>query len=186
MTPPAPPAERLWLDYTTARPDLTGYVGVMRYLNIIATGTKGLTPAEITDLHGRGLPIGLIWETSADAALGGAATAVDHVARANAEADRLGAPDTAAIFYCIDFDATPAQVKDYVTTLLARLGRPVGLYGSYTITTWARTVGVRWTWQTYAWSRGATDPDANIYQRQNLASYDISLERHPFPVWGPS
>lgn len=176
--------EVLWADYSFGRPDLAEFTGVMRYLNISPTGSKGLSLTEIADLQSKGKTIGLVWETSADAAKGGAATAADHVKRANAEADKMGAPQTAVIFYAVDFDATVAQVQDYVLALGKTAGRPVGVYGSYTITTWARTAGIKWTWQTAAWSKSKIDPDANLYQRDFLDGYDRNVEKNPFPAWG--
>lgn len=180
----------LWLDYSFARPGAQhikalGYAGVMRYLSLDAS--KNLTKPEAVALRAAGLKIGLVWETVANRASQGHDAAVEDAKAANAQADALGYPKDAVLFYAVDFDATAAQVKPYFEALKAAPGRPVGLYGSNKLT------GIKlagFNWQTSAWSGGLVDSSANLYQRQGStvkgapAGTDENVLLNDFPAWG--
>lgn len=75
---------------------------VCRYL-------KNLTTAEVMALHDAGLAIVLIWETSADRALGGATAGVVDGTRAREMAAALGAPAGTAIYLTADFGEVVMQ-----------------------------------------------------------------------------
>lgn len=78
---------------------------VCRYL-------KNLTTVEREALHAAGLAIVLIFESTADRAMGGAPSGATDGARALNQAKALGAPEGAAIYATADFDPTPAQEDD--------------------------------------------------------------------------
>lgn len=80
-----------------------GFSAVGRYL-------KSLTKGEVTAIHAAGLGLWLIFETTADRALGGIAAGKDDGAKARAQADALGAPPDVAIFATVDTDPSQAQV----------------------------------------------------------------------------
>lgn len=185
-------SEELWLDYSFARPSIAtikalGYGGVMRYLSLPADNPKNITATEAHALRAAGLKIGLVWETTANRASAGAAAGTADAHAANAQADALGYPKGAVIFYAVDFDASVAQVKPYFDALKAAPGRPVGLYGGIKLT------GIKLTsynWQTVAWSNGNVDGDANLYQRLHAtvkgapSGTDENILLNPFPAWG--
>lgn len=75
---------------------------VCRYL-------KNLTAAEVTALHAAGIAIVLIFESTADRALGGAPSGATDGAKALLQAKAFGAPTGVAIYATADFDPTPAQ-----------------------------------------------------------------------------
>ena len=181
--------EILWADYSWARPDITPFAGVMRYLDDAnpATSRPDLTVAEVDAIHGAGKPIGLIWQMNGEKSRASRGFEIGELdARtANAKADELGATDDVAIFYTVDFDAQPAQVEAYVAGVRSVPGRPVGIYGSARIVDWATSVGIEWRWQTKAWSSGVISPNAHLYQRDFLGDLDRSVLFAPFPSWRP-
>lgn len=186
----------LLIDVSFARPNphnirAAGYIGVMRYLSGGYPG-KDLSRAEAEQYHAAGLGIGLVWETTARRALSGTAAGHDDALRANEEADRLGMPADCPIFYAVDFDATPGQVQAYLAAAHHDSHRPAGAYGSLSITRAARGFGLRYTWQTCAWSRGKVDPGCNLYQRisatrailgEPKSAWDEDVLINPFPLW---
>ena len=182
-------AEVLWCDYSYARPDVTPYAGVMRYLDDGNPNTSrpDLTAVEVGALHGKGKPIGLIWQMNGDKGRSGKGfdVGVLDAQTANAKADALGAPASVAVFYTVDWDAQPSQVEPYVRGVLSVTGRPVGLYGSARIVDWATSLGIAYRWQTKAWSLGVISPNAHLYQRDFLTDLDQSVFYKPFPAWTP-
>lgn len=190
--PPPPQTETLWIDYSWARPDLTGFSGVVRYLEVIEKGTRpDLTVAEVEDLHSKGLPIGLYWQAHDGSVLEGYDTGIGQAWRANNEADILGCPMHVPIFYVVDADYSPEQVQKFFDGVLDYFdGRPVGIYGSARIVQWARTQGIEFSVQTSSWSNGVVVQDANLYQRKHdldtgTGKYDELLLLNPFPAWAP-
>ena len=177
-------------DYSFARPTpaqlkAAGIVGVVRYLSYDAS--KNLSVAEAKALRAAGLWISLVWETGANrAGQGGAAGKQDALA-ANKQADALGYPKTAVLWFAVDYAATPDQVRAYFAAAVAASPRPVGLYGSYALTT-ARLV--KFNWQTAAWSGGKLDAGAHLYQRvtetRPVPGTDENVLMHAFPAWGTS
>ena len=179
----------LILDYAWARPSpatikAAGYSGVMRYLSPDAS--KNLSPGERDALLSAGLSIGLVWESfAARAGQGFAAGAVDANA-AEAQADALGYPTTAVLFYACDYDANPSAVTPYFAGVMSAARRPVGVYGSARV---VEGVNVPYMWQACAWSGGRVSTVAHLYQRLQatvpnpIASTDENIVLHNFPMW---
>lgn len=184
-------AEILWADYSWARPDVGKYEGVMRYLDADRGTRPDLTGAEVNDLHQQGKPIGLIWQADKGGAGEGKQRGADDAQRANREADKLGAPDTAAIFYTVDSGSlSPEDVAPYFAGVRGVPGRPVGIYGSARIIEWAHSVGIPWRWQTLAWSSGVISEHAHLYQRDHNVDegsglLDRNVKFADFPSWQP-
>lgn len=80
-----------------------GLTFVMRYL-------KNLSSAEVEALHGAGLSVGLIFETTGDRALGGADAGAEDGAEALRQARALGAPSSVAIYATVDGDVAEEQL----------------------------------------------------------------------------
>lgn len=127
-----------------------GYVGAIRYLCHPADGIKRLQAGELAALHGAGLAVGLVWETTADRAGQGRGAGTADAVQANAQADALGWPDDRPIFFAVDFDARPDQVAPYFAGAVATSVRPVGVYGHYGIVEAFAALPFRW--QCAAWS----------------------------------
>jgi hypothetical protein len=107
----------LAIDYSFARPTpaaikAAGVSGVMRYLG--GSRNKDLTAGEAADLLAQGLWIGLNWESSAQRVnVGGMAGGLDDAHSANAQADQIGAPHDAVIFYSCDTNPNLGAARQY-------------------------------------------------------------------------
>ena len=117
---------------------------VLRYL-------KNLTTAETGLLHLEGLLVGMIFETSAERALLGAAAGAEDGAFALRQAQALGAPPNAAIYATVDNDVGTSQlaaIEAYgaafggCLTGKARFGG----YGSGLVLTTLQKVGMELPW----------------------------------------
>lgn len=162
------------LDYSFARPDpaqikAQGFQGVMRYLS--PNAGKNLTAPERDALRAQGLAIGLVWEWYAQRALEGHDAGVQDGQAALVQANALGVPADVAIFFAVDWDATPEQqqaINDYLTGAKTSLGDRVGEYGGFYPVSRALDAGViKYAWQTYAWSGGQWDNRAQLRQELN-------------------
>ena len=103
-----------------------------------------------------------------------------------------GGPDSAPIFFSVDEDITPdtwkspaAQWFRGINSVLG-VGR-TGIYGHARACGWAAddglighssTAGHRWAWQTSAWSHGAREPRAVLYQSA------VNTAANPGPLVG--
>lgn len=130
-----------------------GYLGALRYLG---SDARCLTPPERDQIHGAGLRVGLIWETSARRPMSGFSGGAADARSANAYADALGAPAWLPIVYATDFgpsDDELSTVVDYYRGVLRVPGmRPVGCYGAYPVLEAVAPLGLVWHWQTAGWS----------------------------------
>lgn len=198
----------LILDYSFARPDpkamRVNYAGAMRYLSsgVVSpaqTNPKDLTKDEVNKLFAAGLSIGLVWETTAQRALGGRGAGVADANAAEAQATALGFPSNCPIFYGVDFGASSAQMA----TVLAYFGgvrsvahRPVGVYGSFNVVEAVHAAGVPYVWQTSAWSNvlingkwvAQVSTKAHLYQRlyatkPKISGTDENIMLIPLPMW---
>jgi len=179
----------LIVDYSFSRPSpavikAAGYSGVMRYLSM--DSGKNLSKPEATGLLAAGLSIGLVWETTAMRASQGRAAGASDAAAAEAQANALGYPSTAVIFYAVDYDAMPTAVAAYFAGVVSMAHRPVGVYGSKRV---VEGTSVPYKWQACAWSGGLVSPGAHLYQRLRatvahpISGTDENIILHDFPMW---
>lgn len=170
-----------------------GYLGAMRYLSFDGP-PKNLTAAERDALHSAGLGIGLVWEATASAPLGGYQRGTADAARANSQADALDYPPHLPIFFAVDFEPTTASmpyVLDYFRAIIAASPRPVGAYGPYAAIEALHAAPVRPThyWQCIAWSHGYLSAHAHLFQRFGYVLGDTSDENDilqpPDWLWYP-
>jgi len=195
------------VDYAWERPSPTelaaaGYRFACRYLSWDTSG-KNLSDTERRALHAAGLDVVLNWEYQPHAALGGYGQGTADATEALRQARALGAPDSAAIYFSVDFDAQSDQllaVEQYVQGCCMVLGRErVGTYGGIRVINALVRAGLgSWYWQTYAWSAGAWNPAAHIRQVRNgvtVAGANVDLDSatvtefgqwHAAPVAPPS
>jgi hypothetical protein len=190
--PPPQTEETLWIDYSWARPDTTGFKGVVRYLEAPEKGTRpDLTAAEVASIHAKGLPLGLYWQSSDASVTKGYDVGIGQAWRANIEADAIDCPNHVPIFYVVDEDYGPEQVASYFEGVRDLIGgRPVGIYGSYRIVEWAATQGIEYAVQTSSWSNEQVSDKINLYQRKHdlntgTGLYDELLLVNQFPAWEP-
>lgn len=174
------------IDYSYDKPSITRLkslgtaanpvVGVIRYVSPAAG--KNLSKDEYAALKAAGFAVGLVWEGGANGALGGQAQGTQDGQRANAQADALGYPKNAAIYFAVDFEATASQIPtvlSYLRAVDAASPRRIGVYGSYAVIEAAAKAGVGdYYWQTSAWSHGRVSAPRNLYQYLYNADTDVS------------
>lgn len=152
-------------DYSWARPPVAQlaahYIGVIRYVS--GDRSKDLSLGELEALHAAGLGVGLVWETTDKAALGGRAKGAEHVVRRDALADALGWPLHKVIPMAVDFDVMENQlstVAAYFAGAKENARRPVGVYGSFGVLEHLAThEPVACYWQCAGWSGRASASD---------------------------
>lgn len=130
----------LAIDYAWQHPQpaqirSAGYTAVIRYLS--QDPTKDISPAEVLSLHANGLGIGLIWETTADRALGSTVAGQADGAAVHDRLHALGAPPGTPVLANLgDFVVVPSQlgaIRAYYTAFrgqLAEYQAGAGGYGS--------------------------------------------------------
>jgi hypothetical protein len=171
-----------------------GYLGAMRYLSFDGP-PKNLAANERDALHAAGLGIGLVWETTANAALGGAQRGLSDASNANSQADHLGYPPGLPIFYAVDFEAYNGAPMDAVADYFRGLGlasptRPVGAYGCYAVIEHLGLLKLAThSWQCVAWSHNHRSPRADLFQRYGYVLGDTCDENDiltdPDWLWYP-
>jgi hypothetical protein len=132
---------------------------------------KNLTAAEVDDLTAGNVDIVVVFETTAQGALGGNAKGVTDAASADRQVSTLGL-EGCPIYFAADFDVRAAQlptIGDYLAGVASVIGLDrVGVYGNYAVVQYALDNGLAtYAWQTKAWSHGKIEPRAHLYQYQN-------------------
>jgi hypothetical protein len=187
-------------DYAFSVPPISamkaaGIAFAARYLS--TDPSKNLSAPERDSLHGAGISIVLVWETTGVEALGGYNQGVSDARAARAQADALGFPTALPIYYAVDFDETLAQavaVLDYLHGAADAEGAKalVGVYGGYEAVHAALDAGFTFGWQTYAWSGGVWDARAVLRQThdgQELGGVSVDLDEAMtalYGQWAPS
>ena len=172
-----------------------GYGFVCRYIG--SKGDNSLTRHELDGLHAAGLSVVLIYETTGQQALGGAAAGGSIGTAAGAAAAALGAPAGSTVYVAeTDFDVQSDQVGamrafySMASSALRTFGYGLGAYGGLRAVTTLGGVGA-YLWQTYAWSQGQWAPSAALQQYQNgvvVAGIDCDLTRaviNQYGQWAP-
>lgn len=168
-------AEQHVYDFSFAHADpaslkAAGAAGVMRYLAYRnpSSDKKILGPAEAEALWAAGLPVGLVWETTAARMLGGAESGRLDGIEANRQAALLGFPLWVPIAYALDQQPVQSELETCSAYLTAgtQEGRPARFYGGITMGDALVTARIVDTyWQTEAWSGSAISKHACLYQR---------------------
>jgi hypothetical protein len=176
------------VDYSWGRPDVRelfqlGKRFACRYLSYRTDG-KNLTKAEADQLIAAGLSIVSNWEDSRGDQLGGYKRGVIHATEAARQHKACGGPAGRPIYFSTDFDASTSQLAtcyDYLRGAASVLGWDrVGVYGGYRTINYMRDRGVKWLWQTLAWSSGQWAAGAHLQQYRievELAGAATDLDR---------
>jgi Domain of unknown function (DUF1906) len=140
---------------------------VIRYLSTVGN-PKNITAGEMRGLLAAGIPVVLVYETTADWMLGGRDAGAAAASSARAQATSVGWPSGRPVYAAADFDVTPAQIPVALETLQGWADTfglsATGVYGGYAIIRAALDVGYLWGFQTVAWSGGQWDPRAQLRQ----------------------
>lgn len=142
-----------------------GFEGVMRYFSN-DTG-KNLSHDELVDYLTNGLGVGVVWESTANRGLSGAAGGTVDGQTALAEAKAIGY--TGKIYAAYDFDANDAQkpvLAEYQKAFDAVVGGAGRAgYGGYWVIKYLFDNNlIDFGWQTVAWSGGNVDERACLLQ----------------------
>jgi hypothetical protein len=149
-----------------------------RYLSHDAS--KTVQRPEADDLAAHGISLAVVYEDTANRAADGHQAGVNDAIAAMKMTKGmtpgytdLGMPPDRPIYFAVDFDATWAQVSDYLAGAGLSIGKSrVGVYGGLDIITAARNAGYTWLWQASAWSHGQWNPYAQL--RQMLGTEHIN------------
>lgn len=168
-----------WDRPTIAQIKATGATWVARYFS--PDPTKNLTAAEVHDYTAAGLGVVTVWEGSATRALDGRAAGVSDAHAAAAQCASVGLPSDMVIHFAVDTDTDWASVAPYFDGVISVLGLArVGTYGGLRVIDGAHSIGIRYLWQTVAWSGGIWSQWATIRQPigttlNGQADYDTSM-----------
>lgn len=152
-----------WDRPTVAQIKALGAHWVARYFS--TDGSKDLTAAEVTAYPAAGLAIVTVWETTTGRATGGFAAGVVDAHTAEEERAAAGLPPTHVHHFAVDEDTSWASVQPYFNGIISVLGLArTGCYGGLHVIEGAHAHGIRYLWQTVAWSNGQWSPYATIRQ----------------------
>lgn len=158
----------LGMDIAWSRPTVavilaTGARWVARYFSTDAS--KNLTASEVHDYPAAGLSVVTVWETTTGRATQGRAAGVADAQAAEAQRRAVGLPDTHVHHFAVDEDTSWASVQPYFDGVISWLGLGrTGLYGGFPVVEGAAAHGIRFLWQTTAWSGGRWSAHATIRQ----------------------
>lgn len=170
-----------------------GVTFAVRYLG--GSASKDLTRNEAENLSHAGIDIAVVYESTADRALGGYGAGAADARRAAAQAKAIGQPHQRPIYFAVDFDAAGAgqlaPVLEYLRGAVHAIGwERVGVYGGLGVIDAAyHEHRCKFLWQTLAWSAGRWSPHAQLRQfsvSRRVAGLDCDLDRavaHDFGQW---
>jgi hypothetical protein len=173
------------VDYSYDRPSpvclaSSGKAFAVRYFSLTGS-SKNLTPSEANSVAAAGLWLCTVWQEHGDFSESPTSAGASAVSQAKACKMPSGRP----IYAAADFDAQPSQY-DSISNWLKQFGAAIapyqiGLYGSGALCAeMLKRQAVQWTWQTYAWSGGAWNANANMQQYKNdiaLCGAQVDLDR---------
>ncbi|WP_052443162.1 glycoside hydrolase domain-containing protein [Streptacidiphilus neutrinimicus] len=171
----------------------TGATWVARYFS--NDPTKNLTSTEVSDYRAAGLGLVTVWESTAGRALQGHGAGVSDANTAWSQRAGVGLPDTTVVYFAVDSDTDWASVEAYFQGVRSVLGSArTGVYGGLRVIQGAHAAGLRYLWQTVAWSGGVWASFATIRQPGGTAlnggaDYDTAeaadFGQYPRPVAPP-
>lgn len=127
--------------------------------------TKDLNVSQVHEYSGAGLPVVLVDETTATRALAGMHAGIYDAQRVTQRLSDLSMKD-AVVYFAVDTDATWAQVEQYFQGIFNQWQskRKIGVYGGIHVIEGAYNWGLKYLWQTVAWSGGIWSPHTTIRQ----------------------
>ncbi len=151
-----------------------GIAFICRYLVPASMAWKRLTKAEADVITAAGINILSVFESSANRASAGKTAGLTDGMAAMKEAQIVGQPVGTTIYFAVDYDAQPKDydmIEAYLKAAYSQItGYNIGVYGSYAVCEAMHLRGIKYCWQTYAWSKGKKSAYANVYQYKNGAS----------------
>lgn len=169
------------LDYSAGYPSAevvknAGYAGVIRYLRKEGSSrVQPITPAEAADMMAYGRDVALVYQHVSQSRVTEGHDAGVHDAQwALARARELHLGEPRALYFAVDFDATPSTVEGYFRGTRDVIGGGCnGAYGSDKVLRYLFDQGlITWGWQTVAWSGGRREARAHLFQRSGQVAVD--------------
>ncbi|MGW1744607.1 glycoside hydrolase domain-containing protein [Streptomyces sp. NPDC002092] len=153
-----------WAQPSVTQIKATGAAFVARYFS--HDTSKNLTAAHVSAYQGAGLGTVVVWESTAGRATSGFAAGAADAQAAEVQRKAAGLPDTMPIHFAVDEDTSWASVQTYFDGVTSVLGKTrTGCYGGVKVIEGAYAYGLRYLWQTVAWSGGVWSAHATIQQR---------------------
>lgn len=175
LTYPAPGADYAWTHPSVAALKAAGVRWVGRYLS--HDPSKNLSAEERDELHGNGIAIMLIWESTGTDARAGEPAGLADGAYAREQAAALGAPHEAALYATMDWDVQSGDapaVESYLRGYQRRAAPFLaGGYGGLAAVFCMMSAGLPFRYQTLAWSGEPTDWSPHAQVRQTSVTFDI-------------
>lgn len=153
-----------------------GATFVVRYIN--SGNGKDLGRVEAEDLSHAGIDVAVVMETSANfmASSSGARAARQAIAAAEA----IGMPKGRPVYFAHDQEAVDAKALRFLREAIDATGvGQVGAYGGLAFIEAAHRAGVRYLWQTLAWS-SRWSPHAQLRQTivdRAIAGVSVDIDR---------
>lgn len=183
-------ADIAWGNPSPASLKRAGVSFVVRYYSHDLS--KNLTRADAEDYSHAGIDICAIWESLQYRPLGGYNAGVADARTALLEAEAVGQPSHAPIYFAVDWELQRSQHENligYFKGCCDVLGRSrVGVYGGLETVRFAHIYRLAdYLWQTYAWSKGVWYPLAQLRQVRNgvfVGGVEVDLDTAVAPNFG--
>jgi len=167
-------SETIGFDFSYSKPNAAamahaGYEFLIGYLS--PNPAKNLSRHQMQAYRNAGIHVGLVWESTAGRALGGRAAGRHDGREAEKQANALGYPAQAVIFFAVDKNTDRSDrpaIRAYAEAFNQATRRPVGVFGEADVLDHFVTPGkgpVRYGWQTRAWSHGRVSEKADLFKR---------------------
>lgn len=156
------------IDIAWARPSVTeikaaGAHFVARYFS--TDPSKNLRASEVAAYRAAGLGTVVVWETTAGRATTGHAAGAADALAAEAQRKSVGLPSDMVLHFAVDKDVSWAAVAPYFDGVISVIGMDrTGCYGGIDVIVGGYARGIRYLWQTAAWSEGRWSEHATIRQ----------------------
>jgi hypothetical protein len=152
-----------WDRPTIAAIKATGAHWVARYFS--PDTSKNLTAAEVHDYPAAGLAVVTVFESTAGRATAGFAAGAADARLAEQQRIAVGLPASHIHHFAVDEDTSWASVQPYFDGAASVIGLArTGCYGGLHVIEGAAAHGLRFLWQTVAWSGGVWSSHATIRQ----------------------
>ena len=194
-------SETIGFDFSYTKPNPAamaeaGYEFLIGYVS--PTPAKNLSRRQVAAYRRAGISVGLVWESTAGRALEGRAAGRQDGRAAEKQANALGYPVRAVIFFAVDKNTDRSDrpaIRAYAEAFNLATRRPVGIFGEADVLDHFVTPGkqpVRYGWQTRAWSHGRVSKKADLFKRVGHSlpvpdgispkAFDEVLEISPVPL----
>jgi Domain of unknown function (DUF1906) len=195
-------SETIGFDFSYTKPDPAamadaGYEFAIGYVS--PNPAKNLSAGQVAAYRDAGIAVGLVWESTAGRALDGSAAGKQDGRAAEEQANALGYPVDAVIFFAVDKNTSRADrpaIREYAEAFNRETRRPVGIFGEADVIDHFVTPGrqpVQYGWQTAAWSKGRVSEKTDLFKRvghpsrpvpegMSPKSFDEVLEISPVPL----